>query len=231
MSNIDNKQAVEDDHEQCFSSSSSDEESCQAHRQQQPFNYGDDIKVSRNAHDGKPVPLGGRKIPKGMIDDDWQTREPSVGIVEPLLDSSAYGEQYVQIENQRKKLNQIKKDLTVLHKYVAKYHDSKDSKDQTERNKVLQLLNDDMSEFRDTYWYSQYELVRDKASKDDITDDEMIVFAHDDIKKLSRMIFNYNNQLLQKMKAEKAKYATDKDTGAPSGGEGALLGELSASPQ
>jgi hypothetical protein len=210
----------------CNSSSSSDDE-CSVSR---PFNYGDDIKVSRNAHDAKAVPLGGKNIPRGMLDDDWQSRD-SIGIVEPLLDSSAYGPEYVRIENQRKKLAQIKKDLTVLHKYVIKYQEGKDEKVRAERNKVLDLLTNDIDEFKETAWYQQYIGVRDKASKDDLTADDLITFAHDDVKRLSQQIFNYNMKLLQELKKTKQQYATNNDTGAPSTGEGSLLGDIRRSPR
>lgn len=195
--------------------------------EQQPeesFSYGDDIKVSRNAHDAKPVPLDGKNTPSGMTDENWQARPE---IVEAPVDSSVYGEQFVKLEGQRKVLQNTKKDLQVLHKLVVKVNQSHTQKDVDERDKMLRLMDADMEQFSDVAWYQQYKDVTATARKDDLTEEQLIKFAHDEIKRVGQQIFNYDRKLLQEQKAEKQKaikQSGDKTDAAPGDGEGNLLG-------
>lgn len=170
---------------------------------EQSFSYGDDIKVSRNAHDALPVPLNGVNIPSTMPDDNWQSR--------PIIDStpvdtSIFGTEYKLIELQRIELTQIKKDLATLHKYVVQYQSDKSDANKQQRDDMIYKLNNSTQQFNTASWYEPYHNVIDIASQDEISSDRMIVFAHDDIKRLSALVFNYNQKLMQQLKSIKQQY-------------------------
>ena len=172
--------------------------------QEQPFSYGDDIKVSRNAHDAKPVPLNGANIPSTMTDDaDWLSRPVTDSAP---IDTAVYGDEYKKVEQQRLVLTQIKKDLATLHKHVVSFQNSKSDLHRTERDAMLSSLQTQTQQFADAPWYAQYEGVVKTAQRDSIEPDEMIKFAHDDIKRLSALVFNHNQRLMQELKKIKQAY-------------------------
>lgn len=148
---------------------------------EQPFNYGDDIKVSRNEHDAKAVPLNGKNTPSGMTDENWEARPE---IVEAPIDSAVYGEKFVQLEGQRKVLQNTKKDLQVLHKLVVKVNQDHSAKDVEQRDKMLRLMDADMKQFEDAPWYQQYLDVTATARKDDLSEEQLIKFAHDEVSQM-----------------------------------------------